>query len=160
MREGRADHQATSAQLISLGYLLRCGSTKKTQRTTRVITFEMVFNYAALKWVGSDAICRHLPTILDEDNVQLTTASTSQSSTWSAIRLSPCPAHRSLGQCPDAVVAPMPVSERTCWARKPPRSFTAWLLRSRSENNQMLTNPVVIENSAGEVYGNNALPFG
>ena len=63
-------------------------------------------------------------------------------------------------QCPDAVVAPMPVSDLTSCARKPPRSFTAWLLRSRIENNQMPTNPIVIENSAGEVYGNNALPFG
>ena len=63
-------------------------------------------------------------------------------------------------QCPDTVVAPMPVSERTCWAKKPPRSFAAWLLRSRIENNQMPTNPIVIENSAGEAYGNNALPFG
>ena len=63
-------------------------------------------------------------------------------------------------QCPDAVVAPMPVSDLTSCARKPPRSFAAWLLRSRIENNQMPTNPIVIENSAGEVYGNNALPFG
>ena len=70
------------------------------------------------------------------------------------------PGPRSRVQCPDAVVAPMPVSERTCWARKPPRSFAAWLLRSRIENNQMPTKPIVIENSAGEVYGNSALPFG
>jgi len=63
-------------------------------------------------------------------------------------------------QCLDAVVAPMPVSDLTCCARKPPRSFAAWLLRSRIENNQMPTKPIVIENSAGEVYGNNALPFG
>jgi hypothetical protein len=54
-------------------------------------------------------------------------------------------------QCPEAVEAPMPVSERTCWARKPPRSFAAWLLRSRIEHNQMPTTPIVIENSAGEV---------
>jgi hypothetical protein len=56
-----------------------------------------------------------------------------------------------LVQCLDAVVAPMPVSDRTCCARKPPRSFAAWLLRSRIENNQMPMTPIVIENSAGEV---------
>ena len=73
---------------------------------------------------------------------------------------SPCPISRSRVQCPDPVVAPMPVSDLTSWARKPPRSFAAWLLRSRIENNQIPTNPIVIENSAGEAYGNNALPFG
>ena len=70
------------------------------------------------------------------------------------------PGPRSRVQCLDAVVAPMPVSDLTCWARKPPRSFAAWLLRSRIENSQIPTTPIVIENSAGEVYGNNALPFG
>ena len=63
-------------------------------------------------------------------------------------------------QCLDAVMAPMPVSDLTSCARKPPRSFAAWLLRSRIENNQMPTTPIVIENSAGEAYGNHALPFG
>jgi len=63
-------------------------------------------------------------------------------------------------QCPEAIEAPIPVSDLTCCAKKPPRSFAAWLLRSRIENNQMPTTPIVIENSAGEVYGNNALPFG
>src|SRR4051794_40140874 len=39
----------------------------------------MIFNYAALKWVRSDAICWYLTTILDEANVQSTTASTARS---------------------------------------------------------------------------------
>ena len=33
-------------------------------------------------------------------------------------------------------------------------------LRSRIENSQMPTKPIVIENSAGEAYGNSAEPFG
>ena len=57
----------------------------------------------------------------------------------------------SQAQCPDALEAPMPVSDLTCCARNPLRSFAAWLLRSRIENNQIPTKPVVIENSAGEV---------
>jgi hypothetical protein len=45
----------------------------------------------------------------------------------------------------------MPVSERTCWARKPARSTLARALLSRMENSQMPTKPIVIENRAGEV---------
>ena len=39
-------------------------------------------------------------------------------------------------------------------------SFAAWALRSSTENSQMPTKPMVIENRAGEVYGNSAEPFG
>ena len=53
-------------------------------------------------------------------------------------------------QCAAAVAAPMPVSERTCWPRKPARSWAARGLRSRIENSQMPTKPMVIENSAGD----------
>ncbi len=54
----------------------------------------------------------------------------------------------------------MPVSLRTCCARKPARSTLARWLLSRIENNQMPTKPMVIENSAGLVYGNSAEPLG
>ena len=54
----------------------------------------------------------------------------------------------------------MPVSERTCCARKPSRSILARWLLSRIENSQMPTKPMVIENRAGEVYGNSAEPLG
>lgn len=53
-------------------------------------------------------------------------------------------------QCPDAPAAPMPVSERTCCATKPARSTPARALLSSTENNQMPTKPMVIENSAGD----------
>ena len=58
---------------------------------------------------------------------------------------------RGAGQCPEAPAAPMPVSERTCWARKPALSLRARALPSSTENSQMPTKPMVIENSAGEV---------
>ena len=54
----------------------------------------------------------------------------------------------------------MPVSERTCWARKPARSALARALLSSTENSQMPTKPIAIENRAGEVYGNSAEPLG
>ena len=43
----------------------------------------------------------------------------------------------------------MPVSERTCCARKPARSTLARWLLSSTENSQMPTNPMAMENSAG-----------
>ena len=54
-------------------------------------------------------------------------------------------------QCPDAPEAPMPVSERTCCARKPARSAFACSLLSRIENSQMPMKPIAIENKAGDV---------
>ena len=43
---------------------------------------------------------------------------------------------------------------------RPRARCAACALRSRIENSQMPTKPIVIENSAGEVYGNSAEPFG
>src|SRR5438045_2291065 len=54
----------------------------------------------------------------------------------------------------------MPVSDRTCWLRKPPRSFAARALLSSMENSQMPAKPIVMENSAGDAYGNGAEPAG
>jgi len=54
-------------------------------------------------------------------------------------------------QWPEAPEAPRPVSERTCCAANRPRSLVAWALRSRMENSQMPTKPMVIENRAGDV---------
>src|SRR5687768_4495350 len=51
-------------------------------------------------------------------------------------------------QCAEAVEAPSPVSERTCCAANSARSFAAWRLLSVTENSQMPTKPMVIENSA------------
>src|SRR5690606_2127351 len=62
--------------------------------------------------------------------------------------------------CPDAFDAPSPVSARTCCALNAPRSFAACALRSVIEKNQMPANAIAIENSAGEVYGNQAEPAG
>ena len=59
----------------------------------------------------------------------------------------------------DAFDAPSPVSERICWARNAARSCAARADLSVIEKNQMPTNARVIENSAGEVYGNGALPL-
>ncbi len=54
-------------------------------------------------------------------------------------------------QCPLAPEAPMPVSDRTCCARKPALSIAARLLLSVTENNQIPMKPIAIENSAGDV---------
>ena len=71
-----------------------------------------------------------------------------------------CPASRTGIQCPDAPAAPSPVSDRTCCASKSTFSLAACELRSSTEKIQMPRKPMVIENRAGEVYGNKAEPFG
>lgn len=53
-------------------------------------------------------------------------------------------------QCALAADAPIPVSLRTVWASKPARSIRARSLRSVTENSQIDTKPIVMENSAGE----------
>jgi hypothetical protein len=55
--------------------------------------------------------------------------------------------------CADAVVAPIPVSERTSCASKPALSIAARLLLSVTENSHTPMKPTAIENRAGEVYG-------
>src|SRR5439155_6903163 len=64
------------------------------------------------------------------------------------------------GQCPDAPDAPSPVSLRTCCALNAARSAAAAALRSVIENSQIPANPMIIENSAGDEYGNSAEPGG
>ena len=54
-------------------------------------------------------------------------------------------------QCAEASDAPIPVSDRICWAGKPARSTAARPLLSVIEKNQIPRNASVIENSAGEV---------
>ncbi len=53
-------------------------------------------------------------------------------------------------QCALAAAAPIPVSLRTVWASKPARSMRARSLWSVTENSQIDTKPIVMENSAGD----------
>lgn len=54
----------------------------------------------------------------------------------------------------------MPVSERARWAMNPARSTLARALLSKTENRQMPTKPIAIENSAGKACGNSTEPSG